>query len=162
MVQPWLPIADPDANIDEYTVAALSAIVEAFVFMSSIIDVGIPKYYSRPSMGIMKLVAKGLKSLAIVGLGVIGRLCVIDGENTTSSCTVDNIAFMLDMERFLSVEFATTMPSPILLDGCYPLLLFLGFTILLTYLLIGLLTSFLVILPLLNLMHAHKFEKFHK
>lgn len=59
-------------------------------------------------------------------------------------------------------SFAATMPSPVLLDDCSPLLLFLGFTIFLTYLLIDLLTSFLIILSLLNLMHTHKFEKFHK
>lgn len=113
-------------------------------------------------MGIVKLVAKGLKSLAMVGLEVTRRPCVIDGENTTPSCAVHDMAVVLDIEGFASIEFVAIVPSPVLLDGYSPLLLFLEFAILLTYLLIGLLMSFLDILPLHNFMHTHKVEKFHK
>lgn len=42
IVQPWLPMADIDANIGEYVFAALSTNVEGLVCRFSITDVAIP------------------------------------------------------------------------------------------------------------------------
>lgn len=58
--QPWLPMADPDAIIGEYTFATLSTNVEGLFYKLGIAVVGIPKGCSCPGMGIVKFVAKGL------------------------------------------------------------------------------------------------------
>lgn len=70
MVRPGLPIANPDAKSGKYTFTALSANVERLICKFDIIDIGIPYGCSRRSIGIMKLVEKDLKLVALVGLGV--------------------------------------------------------------------------------------------
>lgn len=62
----------------------------------------------------MKLVTKGTKTLALVSLGVIGKLYVIGGENITPSYAVDGMAAVLDMKGFALVEIAEIVPSPII------------------------------------------------
>lgn len=95
-------------------------------------------------------------------------------ENITPSCAIDSLAvvddmtvvngmtFVLTIEAIGSLELVVIMRVVVLLEDCSPLLLFMGVTILIMYLLVGYLTSFLVILPLLNLMNTHKFKKFLK
>lgn len=112
-------------------------------------------------MGILKLVAKGLKFVAIISLEITGWLCTIKEEKAVPSCgfygiTVgDGIIIVLVIEDTSSVELAETVPALVLLAGCSPLLLFMGLTIFLTYILTRFLFSLLVILPLPNLMHSH-------
>lgn len=75
---------------------------------------------------------------------------------------LDGMAFVLTIEAFGLFELATTVLPPLLLPGCSQLLLFMGLTILLTYLFTGFLLSLLAILPLLNLMHTHSMRGFLK
>lgn len=67
---------------------------------------------------------------------------------------------VLTIEENGSIELAETMLALMLLAGCSPLLLFLGLTIFLMYLLTGFLLSLLFILPLLSLMHSHNVRSF--
>lgn len=73
---------------------------------------------------------------------------------------VDGMVVVLAIEEIGLVEIAVIVSAPVLLDDCSPLLLFLGLNILLTYILFGFQTSFLFILPLLNIMHTHNMRSF--
>lgn len=72
MVQPWLPMAYPNANICEYVFITLFPKVAELVCRLAINDVGIPKECSHPDMGIVKPVEKGIYSVTIIGLGFTG------------------------------------------------------------------------------------------
>lgn len=89
-------------------------------------------------------------------------LCYRRGK-TIPSCGFDGtMVVVLEIEATGLVELAVTVPSPVLLVGCSPLLLFLRLTIFLMYLITWFLLSLLVILPLLNLMHTHNMRSFLK
>lgn len=87
-------------------------------------------------------------------------------EKTIPSCgldciiVVDNMAIMLAIEATGSVKLVETVHAPVVLAGCSPILLFMGLTIFLTYLLNRFLLSLLVILPVLDLMHSHDIRSF--
>lgn len=92
-------------------------------------------------------------------------LCYQRGKNIPSCgfngiIFVDSMVVVLAIEAIGAVELAVTVHAPLLLVDSSPLLLFLGVTIFLTYILIGFLIPFLVILPLLNLMHTYNMRSF--
>lgn len=102
-----------------------------------------------------------MESFATIGFRVVWILTIIVGKIIILIYTIDDVGVVLIVEVFFSVEVVTIMSSLVVLGGHSPLALLCGLTILLTYLLVSLTTSFLDILPHLNFMHT-KTRKFHK
>lgn len=100
-----------------------------------------------------------------MGLGVIGMSTVVDGGTTTASYAIDDITIKLAMKVLRLVEVGGTKPAfeglevPSLLLVLVPTLL--EPTIMVC--LLDILSWFLVIKPLIILMHPHNlFEKYSK